>query len=190
MAFKVLSQRQVTKGMSPSTVQAPSSQIFPMQIETDVDRTVSRDGKRPWEVLIVEDNRGDSELLRAALGEWQNKVRVTVVEDGNQALTYVRREGPYRTMARPDLVLLDLNLPGKDGIEVLKEMKSDPRLRSIPVVMITTSDSRSDVARAYGSHANSYMTKSMDVHSFFAKIRSLEEFWFGSVKLPSDEDSA
>lgn len=169
---------------------ATTCRIFQLPIGREKGNTLSPRDRRPWELLVVDDNRGDSELLCLALSEWKSLVRVHVVEDGNLALKYLRREWPYDDMMLPDLILLDLHLPGKDGIEVLKDLRSDPHLRNIPVVMITSSESRSDVARAYGSHVNSYITKCADARVFFARIRALEEYWFNTVQLPSDEKLA
>jgi CheY-like chemotaxis protein len=148
--------------------------------------TSLRERNRMLEVLIVEDNPGDFELLRTALAEWQSEVRLNRVEDGEQALMYVHRTGAYASAPRPDLILLDLNLPRKGGIEVLANLKSDPALQEIPVVVLTSSDSNADVASAYRLHANSYLTKTIDLNEFFAKIRALEQFWLSSVRLPSD----
>jgi len=143
--------------------------------------------RRPWQVLVVDDNRGDSDLLCMALLEWESEVSVHVVEDGDLALKYLRSEWPYCDARLPDLVLLDLHLPRKDGIEVLSEMRRDPELRNIPVVIMTSSDSRSDVVRAYGSNVNSFITKSADAGEFFSRMRALERYWFHTVQLPSDE---
>jgi chemotaxis family two-component system response regulator Rcp1 len=144
---------------------------------------------RQLEILVVEDNRGDSDLLRAAFGEWRADVRITVVEDGEQALLYVFQQDKYVGAARPDLIILDLNLPRKNGIEVLSVIKTNVALQEIPVVVLSTSDSREDVAAAYKLHANCYLTKTLDINEFFAKIGALEEFWLSSVHLPSDEQS-
>ena len=142
---------------------------------------------RILEILIVEDNRGDSELLRSAFSGWEAETNLTVVEDGEQALLYVHHMGKYASSPQPDLILLDLNLPRRSGIEVLTAIKSDPDLQQIPVVVLTTSDRKEDVANAYRLHANSYLTKSVDLYDFYSKIRSLEEYWLSTVRLPSDK---
>ena len=141
---------------------------------------------RQLEVLIVEDNRGDSELLRSAFSEWQAEAKLTILGDGEQALAYLYRTGSYAGAARPDLILLDLNLPRKTGLEVLAAIKNDPALQQIPVVVLTSSESPDDVSGAYELHANSYLTKTADLYEYFAKIRALEEFWLTTVRLPSD----
>lgn len=142
--------------------------------------------ERVLEILVVEDNRGDSELLRSAFSGWESETNLAVVEDGEQALLYVHQVGKYAGSPRPDLILLDLNLPRRSGIEVLTAIKSDPGLQQIPVVVLTTSDRKEDVANAYRLHANSYLTKTVDVYDFFSKIRALEEYWLSTVRLPSD----
>jgi chemotaxis family two-component system response regulator Rcp1 len=142
---------------------------------------------RQLEILVVEDNRGDADLLRAAFTEWHAEVRLSVVEDGEQALQYVYQKDRFTGAPVPDLIFLDLNLPRKNGMEVLAALKNDPNLQQIPVVVLSTSDSKEDVAAAYRLHANCYLTKTLDVNEFFAKIGALEEFWLGSVRLPSDD---
>jgi CheY-like chemotaxis protein len=171
--------------ISLSTTKFPSGYPYLHKAERD-PMTSLRERNRMLEVLIVEDNPGDFELLRTALAEWQSEVRLNRVEDGEQALMYVHRTGAYASAPRPDLILLDLNLPRKGGIEVLANLKSDPALQEIPVVVLTSSDSNADVASAYRLHANSYLTKTIDLNEFFAKIRALEQFWLSSVRLPSD----
>jgi chemotaxis family two-component system response regulator Rcp1 len=141
---------------------------------------------RPVEVLIVEDNPSDSELLRAAFNAWRTEVRLSLVEDGEQAVNWLLRLGNYKNAVRPDLIILDLNLPRKDGMEVLAVIKKIPALQQIPVVVLTTSDRDEDVRAAYRMHANCYLTKSMDVFEFFAKIEVLEKFWLTVARLPSD----
>jgi two-component system response regulator len=143
--------------------------------------------QRPWELLIVDDNPGDSELLRIALGQWQSRICIHVVEDGDQALQYVRREGRFTEAQPPDLIVLDLHLPGRDGIEILNEIRGDHRLRNTPVVMMSTSDSRRDIERAYSSHVNSYITKTADADAFMGLIQALDHYWFHAVQLPSDD---
>jgi chemotaxis family two-component system response regulator Rcp1 len=136
------------------------------------------------EILLVEDSAGDVRLTREALREAKIKNTLSVVSDGVEAMAYLRREGPYRSVARPDLVLLDLNLPRKSGREVLAEIKTDPLLRTIPVVILTTSADEHDIARSYEHHANCYITKPVDLDQFLTVINSIEDFWLSIVKLP------
>lgn len=138
----------------------------------------------PIEVLLVEDNPGDVRLTREALIEGKVRNNLSVVPDGVEALAFLRREGRYAEAARPDVILLDLNLPRKDGREVLEEIKADPALRSIPVVVLTSSEAERDIARAYALHANCYITKPVDLDQFITVVKSIEDFWFTIVKLP------
>jgi CheY-like chemotaxis protein len=141
------------------------------------------------EVLLVEDDPGDVLLIEEAF-EF-NKVRnnLTVVQDGVQALEYLRREGPHADAPRPGLILLDLNLPRKDGREVLAEVKADSRLRSIPVVVLTTSKAEEDVLRSYDLHANAYVTKPVDFDRFIEVVRQIDEFFVSVVRLPGAADA-
>lgn len=136
------------------------------------------------EILLVEDNPGDARLTLEAFREGRVINNLTVVPDGVEALACLRREGRYANASTPDLILLDLNLPRMDGRQVLAEIKKDPRLMSIPVVVLTTSASQDDVARAYGSHANCYITKPVDLDQFLRVIKSIESFWLSLVRLP------
>jgi chemotaxis family two-component system response regulator Rcp1 len=138
------------------------------------------------EVLLVEDNPGDVRLTREALKEGKVCNNLSVVPDGVEALAYLRRQGRYADARRPDVILLDLNLPRKDGREVLEEVKGDPELRSIPVVVLTSSEAERDIARAYALHANCYITKPVDLDQFITVVRSIEDFWFSIVKLPPE----
>jgi two-component system, chemotaxis family, response regulator Rcp1 len=137
------------------------------------------------EILLVEDNPGDVELTREAFYEGKIGNRLSVAKDGVEALAMLRKEGVHRNSPRPDIVLLDLNLPRKSGLEVLSELKDDPELRSIPVVILTTSLSEEDIARSYHAHANCYISKPVDFDKFMAVVRSLENFWLTVVRLPS-----
>lgn len=137
------------------------------------------------DVLLVEDDPGDVELTREALKEGKIIVNLNVVEDGAKALEYLRRQGSYQKVLRPDLVLLDLNLPKKDGREVLKEMKSDPNLRTIPVVVLSTSDAEVDILKTYGLGVNCYVTKPVDFDQFIRVVLMIEDFWLTVVKLPT-----
>lgn len=139
---------------------------------------------RPIEILLVEDSPGDVRLTLEALKEGRVRNNVHVARDGVEAMAFLRREGEFSGKPRPDLILLDLNMPKKDGREVLTELKVDEALKTIPVVVLTTSSSEEDVLRAYGLHANCYITKPVDMDQFIAVIRSLEEFWLAVVKLP------
>ena len=140
----------------------------------------------PIEVLLVEDNPGDVRLTREALKEGKVCNNLSVVPDGVQAMAFLRRQGPYADAPRPDVILLDLNLPRKDGREVLEEVKGDPELRSIPVVVLTSSEADRDIARAYALHANCYITKPVDLDQFITVVKSIEDFWFSIVKLPQE----
>ncbi|MDO8962922.1 MAG: response regulator [Coriobacteriia bacterium] len=136
------------------------------------------------EVLLVEDNPGDVRLTQEVLKDGKIRNKLNVVGDGVEALEYLRRQGAYADAAPQDLVLLDLNLPRKSGREVLEEMKADPELRRIPVVVLTTSASEVDVLAAYDLHANCYITKPVDLSQFEAVIRTIEGFWLSIVRLP------
>jgi CheY-like chemotaxis protein len=138
----------------------------------------------PIEVLLVEDDPGDVLLIREAFDDNKVANRLHVVSDGVEALDFMRREREYRDAPRPDLVLLDLNLPRKDGREVLAEVKGDEQLRSIPVVVLTTSQAEEDVLRSYDLHANAYVTKPVDFDRFIGVVRQIDQFFVSVVKLP------
>jgi len=142
---------------------------------------------RPIEILLVEDSPSDAQLAIEALQAAKIANRLSHVEDGVEALQFVRRQGPYRDAPRPDLILLDLNLPRKDGREVLEELKQDPDLKTIPVVVLTTSRSEQDVLRSYKLHANCYISKPVDFTQFMEVVRSIEHFWLTVVTLPKEE---
>ena len=142
------------------------------------------DDGRAVEVLLIEDNPGDVRLTREALKEAKVHNNLSVVNDGLDAMSFLRREGRFAQAPRPDLVLLDLNMPRKDGREVLAEVKADPDLRRIPVVVLTTSKAEEDILRSYDLHANSYVTKPVDFEQFMKVVRSIEEFWLSVVKFP------
>lgn len=146
-----------------------------------------KDLVRPVEILLVEDNPGDVELTANALRVGKVCNRMNVVEDGESALAFLRRQGNYAGAPCPDVVLLDLNLPRKDGREVLAEIKSDPVLKQIPVIILTTSQSEEDILRAYNLAANCYITKPVDLDQFTKVVQSIEEFWFTVVKLPPNK---
>jgi two-component system, chemotaxis family, response regulator Rcp1 len=138
------------------------------------------------EILLVEDNPGDVRLTEEALKEGKVVNRLNVVPDGVEALAYLRKEGEYASAETPDLMLLDLNLPKKDGREVLAEVKEDPELRMIPVVVLTTSRDEQDILKSYDLHANCYITKPVDFEQFISVVRAIEDFWLSVVKLPSN----
>ena len=140
----------------------------------------------PIEILLIEDSPGDARLTREALRDSKFQNNLNVVEDGVQALSYLRREDGYETATRPDIILLDLNLPRKGGREVLEEIKADPDLKRIPVVILTTSDDDADVLTSYDLHANCYITKPVDLSRFVTIVKSIESFWFSIVKLPPE----
>jgi two-component system, chemotaxis family, response regulator Rcp1 len=139
------------------------------------------------QVLLVEDNPGDVRLTKEALKEGKLLNQLTVVGDGVEALSFLRKEGIYAEAPQPELILLDLNLPKKDGREVLAEIKADPNLRRIPVVVLTTSSSEEDILKIYDLHANCYITKPVDLEQFMGVVKSIEDFWVSVVKLPSPE---
>ncbi|GEL73022.1 MULTISPECIES: response regulator [Myxococcus] len=138
----------------------------------------------PIEILLVEDNPGDVRLTIEALKEGKVRNRLSVARDGVEALAFLRRQGAYADAAQPDLILLDLNLPRKDGREVLAEIKVDPALRRIPVVVLTTSKAEEDILRTYDLHANCYIAKPVDLEQFISVVRSIDDFWLSVVRLP------
>ncbi|HVU22676.1 MAG TPA: response regulator [Opitutus sp.] len=139
----------------------------------------------PIEILLVEDSPSDALLTREALEFSKILNSLHHVQDGMEALAFLRRDAPYAVAPRPGLVLLDLNLPGKNGLEVLAEIKADPELRTIPVVVLTTSKGEEDIVKSYGLHANCYVVKPVDFGRFAEVVRSIQEFWFSIVRLPS-----
>ena len=138
----------------------------------------------PIEVLLVEDDPGDVLMTREAFEEHKIGNRLSVVSDGVEALAYLRQEGPYADAVRPDLILLDLNLPRRDGRQVLQEIKCDESLRQIPVVVLTTSQADEDILRSYQLHANAYVTKPVDFDQFIRVVRQIDDFFVSVVKLP------
>ena len=139
---------------------------------------------RPVEILLVEDNPGDVRLTEEALKEGKVLNNIHLACDGVEAVSFLRKEGKYADSVRPDLILLDLNLPKKDGREVLMEIKKDESLRRIPVVVLTTSKAEEDIIRTYDYHANCYITKPVDFDQFIKVVKSIEDFWLSLVKLP------
>ena len=142
---------------------------------------------RPIEILLVEDNPGDVRLTIEALRESKVRNNLQVAIDGVQALDYLRKQAQFTAATRPDLVLLDLNLPRKDGREVLAEIKADPDLKTIPVVVLTTSQAEQDVLQSYRLQANCYITKPVDLEQFITVVRSIEDFWLTIVTLPQQQ---
>ena len=141
---------------------------------------------KPIEILLVEDNPGDARLAMEALKEARVRNNLSIVGNGEAALTFLRREREHTGAPRPDLILLDLNLPRKSGREVLQEIKADPEFQRIPVVVLTTSQAEEDIARAYDLKANCFITKPVDLDQFFNVIKTIEDFWLTVVKLPQD----
>ncbi|GAB1537812.1 response regulator [Scytonema sp. NUACC21] len=139
---------------------------------------------RPVEILLVEDSYSDANLTIKSLGKAKIANTLNWVEDGETAIEYLRRQGKYATATRPDLILLDLNLPGLDGREVLAEIKADPDLKRIPVVVLTTSEDEQDVLKSYDLNANCYITKPVDIHQFLQIVHLINDFWLAAVKLP------
>ncbi len=140
---------------------------------------------KPIEILLVEDNPGDVRLTIEALKEAKVINHLTVVKDGIEALAFLRRQGSHSSAPRPHLIVLDLNLPRKDGREVLADIKADDNLKRIPVVVLTTSQDEQDVLKSYNLHANCYITKPVDLDQFVRVVRSIEDFWLGIVVLPA-----
>jgi two-component system, chemotaxis family, response regulator Rcp1 len=139
---------------------------------------------RPIEILMVEDNPGDVGLTRRALKDAKMLNHLSTVSDGVEALRFLHREGPYTDAPRPDLILLDLSLPKKDGREVLAEIKQDPNLEIIPVVILSSSRAEEDVLKTYHLHANCYISKPIDLDQFITVVKSIEIFWLAVVRLP------
>jgi len=142
---------------------------------------------RAIEILLVEDNPADVRLTVEALKESKIRNKLNVVENGVEAMAYLRREGKYAEASRPDLILLDLNLPLKDGREVLADIKADKDLKIIPIVILTTSKAEQDIVKTYNLHANCYVTKPVDLEQFITVVQAIEDFWLTIVKLPPNE---
>lgn len=143
-------------------------------------------GTKVVEILLIEDNVGDARLAKEALQDAKVRNNLNWVSDGVEAMAFLRREGSYVGAPRPDLILLDLNLPRKDGREVLSEIKSDETLKRIPVVILTTSQAEEDILRAYHLNANCYISKPVDLDQFLKVVKTIEDFWLTIVKLPSE----
>lgn len=139
---------------------------------------------KPIQILLVEDNPGDVRLTKEALKEAKVRNMLHVAVDGEDALAFLRREGKHKGAIRPDVIMLDLNLPKKSGLEVLKEVKADPELHRIPIVVVTTSSAEQDIVKSYNLHANCYVTKPVDLAQFLGVVKSIEDFWLTIVRLP------
>ncbi|GAA2398000.1 two-component system response regulator [Catellatospora methionotrophica] len=142
-------------------------------------------GGRPIEVLLVEDDPGDVLMTREAFEEYKMRNTLHVVSDGVEALAYLRKEGEFADVHTPDLILLDLNLPRRDGREVLREIKNDPELCRVPVVVLTTSQAEEDVLRSYQLHANAYVAKPVDFERFISVVKQIDDFFVSVVRLPT-----
>jgi CheY-like chemotaxis protein len=142
----------------------------------------------PIEILLVEDNEGDVGLVEEVFEDARIRNIIHVAEDGEEAMQFLNKEKKFDNAPTPDLILLDLNLPGKDGREVLEEIKTDKTLKSIPVVVLTTSKAEEDIIKSYDLHANSYITKPVDFDQFIKVVKSIEDFWLEVVKLPSSKE--
>jgi len=140
----------------------------------------------PLQILLVEDSAGDVRLTLEAFKDAKVHVKLHVASDGAEAMAFLRREGTHSNVPRPDLILLDLNLPKKDGREVLAEVKGDSNLQTIPVVILTTSESEADILKSYSLHANCYITKPVSLDGFLKVVKSIDDFWLTVVKLPSE----
>lgn len=146
----------------------------------------SQNISKPAEILLVEDNPGDVRLTQECFKESKISNNLSVVMDGQEAIDFLRQKGNFANVPRPDLILLDLNLPRKDGREVLAEIKADPDLRKIPVVVLTISKAEQDILKSYDLHANCFITKPIDINQFTAIVKSIEDFWLTIVKLPRE----
>jgi len=142
----------------------------------------------PIEILLVEDNPGDARLAKEALKESKLKNNLYIADDGVEAMDFLNKKGKYANMPRPDLVILDLNLPRKDGREVLNEIKTDDNLKRIPVVILTISKAEEDILKSYNLHANCFISKPIDLDQFIKVVKSIEDFWLTIVKLPNGKD--
>lgn len=143
-----------------------------------------REIRRSMEILLVEDNPGDARLTQEAFKEGMDTNNLNIVQDGEEAISFLRKKGKYSDAPRPDIILLDLNLPKKDGREVLAEIKEDQDLKRIPVVVLTTSKAEEDIFKTYNLHANCYVSKPVELNEFFDVIKSIERFWLTFVQLP------
>jgi CheY-like chemotaxis protein len=144
---------------------------------------------KPIQILLVEDNPDDIVLTREAIGDARIANELNAVMDGEAAMAYLRKEGEFADAPRPDIVILDLNLPKKDGREVLREIRAEPNLTSLPIIVLSTSGAEDDIVGAYAEHVNAYIQKPVDFDEFLRVVRSMEEFWLSIVKLPPRRDT-
>lgn len=142
---------------------------------------------RSVEILLIEDNEADVRLTKEGIKEAKIRNSLSIVNDGEAAMAYLNKQSPYQNTTTPDLILLDLNLPKMDGRQVLEEIKEDPNLKHIPVVILTSSNAEKDILKSYKLHANCYITKPIGLEQFVEVIKSIEDFWFSIVKLPAQE---
>src|SRR6056297_1294386 len=170
-------------GSNPSPARAQSF-ILHYPRRKDTKKMAANDNVRPIEILLIEDNPGDADLARDALETSKIYNSLYVVGDGEEAMAYLHGQGEYADAPHPDLILLDLNLPKKDGREVLAEIKADDDLRRVPVVVLTTSSDEQDILKSYNLHANCYITKPIDLEQFIRVVQSIQDFWFSIVVLP------
>lgn len=147
--------------------------------------STEKDYGKPIDILLVEDNPGDARLAKEALKDSKLKNNLHIAEDGIEAMEFLNKKGQFANAPRPDLILLDLNLPRKDGREVLADIKSDESLKRIPVVILTTSQAEEDIIKSYNLHANCFITKPIDLNQFIKVVKSIEDFWLTIVKLPN-----
>ena len=145
----------------------------------------NRKRSKTVEVLLIEDNPGDIRLIMEAFKE-RNHCNLSVVEDGEKAITFLHRQNLYENAPRPDIILLDINLPKKNGYEVLEEIKNDPNIKTIPIIILTSSSSKRDIINCYALHANCYITKPINADDFINMVKFIEDFWFGIVELPEE----
>jgi len=157
----------------------------PLRPQPRVSPASNPSSGEPIEILLVEDSPDDANLTIDALRDGRVRNHITHLEDGEDAMAFLRRQNKYADAPRPDLILLDLNLPRKSGREVLAEVKSDPDLRRIPIVIMTSSDDEKDILAAYNLYVNCYVTKPVDLNQFIGVVKSIEHFWFSIVKLPA-----
>jgi len=147
---------------------------------------IGSEGNHLIDILLVEDNPGDARLIREVFREAAVNSRISLAEDGQEALDFLRKQAPFQLAVRPELVLLDINLPKKNGLEVLSEIKADSALRRIPVVILSSSDSEQDILKGYALHANAYITKPASLDQFAQVVRSIQDFWLEIARLPGD----
>lgn len=153
---------------------------------TDFDRRIDNKNRKPIEILLIEDNLGDNRLTEEVFKEAEVPNHIQLITNGVEAMKFLNQENEYADCKRPDLILLDLNIPKKDGREILAEVKMNPKLKCIPVIVLTTSQSEWDVKSTYEHYANAYITKPIDLNEFINVIKSVEKYWLTTVQLPSD----